>query len=315
MRQFYYFSKNKLKFVEIKNFYSKFVFLILFFSLLSSFFVLSGYFIIDKVLNPGSEVNALKRENAELAKKFTELLGKYKEVNNRIEKLYGMDNDLRVAINLDPIPKDERITGLGGSVFDDVPITNSSELRNVLKELNNYVATVDAKLDYEFNNYSEIKNQFKDNEALFESIPAIKPIDGRYGDRFGVRVHPILKIKKMHNGIDIVADKGTKIFAPGAGKVIFAGYKRSTGYTIEIDHGFGYQTRYFHLSKLNVRKGQKIKRGELLGLSGRSGTLCNGPHLHYEVRYNGVPLNPRKFIFDDVNLFEVVNNKSNEGKL
>ncbi len=315
MRQFYYFSKNKLKFVEIKNFYSKFVFLILFFSLLSSFFVLSGYFIIDKVLNPGSEVNALKRENAELAKKFTELLGKYKEVNNRIEKLYGMDNDLRVAINLDPIPKDERITGLGGSVFDDVPITNSSELRNVLKELNNYVATVDAKLDYEFNNYSEIKNQFKENEALFESIPAIKPIDGRYGDRFGVRVHPILKIKKMHNGIDIVADKGTKIFAPGAGKVIFAGYKRSTGYTIEIDHGFGYQTRYFHLSKLNVRKGQKIKRGELLGLSGRSGTLCNGPHLHYEVRYNGVPLNPRKFIFDDVNLFEVVNNKSNEGKL
>jgi murein DD-endopeptidase MepM/ murein hydrolase activator NlpD len=267
------------------------------------------------VLNPDGEVNALKTENAELAKKFTELLGKYKEVNNRIEKLYGMDNDLRVAINLDPIPKDERITGLGGSVFNDVPITNSTELRNVLKELNNYVATVDAKLDYEFDNYSEIKNQYKENEALFESIPAIKPINGRYGDRFGVRVHPILKIRKMHNGIDIVADKGTKIFAPGAGKVIFAGYKRSTGYTIEIDHGFGYQTRYFHLSKLNVRKGQKVKRGELLGLSGRSGTLCNGPHLHYEVRYNGVPLNPRKFIFDDVNLFEVVNNKSNEGKL
>ncbi|NOX19588.1 MAG: M23 family metallopeptidase [Chlorobi bacterium] len=315
MRQFYYFSKNKLKFVEIKNFYSKFVFLILFFSLLSSFFVLSGYFIIDKVLNPGSEVNALKTENAELAEKFTELLGKYKEVNNRIERLYGMDNDLRIAINLEPIPKDERITGLGGSVFEDVPITNSTELRSVLKELNNYVATVDAKLNYEFNNYSEIKSQYKENELLFESIPAIKPIDGRYGDRFGMRLHPILKIKKMHNGIDIVADKGTKVFAPGAGKVIFAGYKRTTGNTIEIDHGFGYQTRYFHLSKLNVRKGQKVKRGELLGLSGRTGTLCNGPHLHYEVRYNGVPLNPRKFIFDDVNLFEVVNNKSNEGKL
>ncbi len=315
MRQFYYFSKNKLKFVEIKNFYSKFIFLILFFSLLSSFFVLSGYFIVDKILNPDSEVNALKTENAELAKKFTELLGKYKEVNNRIERLYGMDNDLRVAINLEPIPEDERITGLGGSVFDDVPITNSEELRGVLKELNHYVATVDAKLEYEFNNYSEIKKQFADNEKLFESIPAIKPIDGRYGDRFGVRVHPILKIKRMHNGIDIVADKGTKVFAPGAGKVIFAGYKRSTGYTIEIDHGFGYQTNYFHLSKLNVRKGQKVKRGDLLGLSGRSGTLCNGPHLHYEVRYNGVPLNPRNFIFDNVNLFEVVNNKSHEGNL
>jgi murein DD-endopeptidase MepM/ murein hydrolase activator NlpD len=108
----------------------------------------------------------------------------------------------------------------------------------------------------------------------------------------------------MHNGVDIVADVGTKVIIPGNGKVIFAGYKSATGYTVEIDHGFGYQTNYFHLSKIKVKVGQKVKRGEILGLSGRSGRLCNGPHLHYEVLHNGVALNPRNFIFDNVNIFE-----------
>jgi len=315
MRQFYYFSKNKLKFVEIRNFYIKFLFLTVFFSLVASFFVFSSYFIVREVLYPGAEVQALENENEELTRKFAELLNQYKVVNKKLDNLAETDNQIRLAVNLTPVPPEDRITGLGGSVFNDMPLTTSKELRLILDEINSYANDVEAKLAYEKSNYSEIQEQLDVNTKLYDAIPALKPINATYGDRFGMRNHPILKVRKMHNGIDLVADVGTKVYAPGAGKVIFAGYKSSTGHTIEIDHGFGYKTSYYHLSKLNVKKGNKVQRGDQIGISGRTGRLCSGPHLHYEVHHNGVALNPRNFIFDDINIFEYSEIKFKEENL
>jgi len=315
MKQFYYFSKNKLKFVEITNFYSK---LILFIGVLSFVFagiLFGSYFVIQEIMFPDSELTSLQTENQKLHKKYSELAEKYKDTSEELSKVIENDNYLRLAVNLNPLSKDEQITGMGGQVFENIPISNSDDLNKVVSNLDLYIARVDAQLSFVKTNYAKIKSQFETNKKLYASIPAIKPVEGRYGDRFGMRYHPILKVRRMHNGIDIVENVGTKVYAPGDGKVIFAGHKRTTGYTIEIDHGFGYQTNYFHLSKLKVKKRQHVKRGDLIGLSGRTGTLCNGPHLHYEVRHNGIPLNPRKFIFDDINLFDLVSQKNIKEKV
>jgi murein DD-endopeptidase MepM/ murein hydrolase activator NlpD len=121
-------------------------------------------------------------------------------------------------------------------------------------------------------------------------------------------LHPILRINKMHTGIDIINDVGTPVKATGKGKVTFVGIKGGYGLTIEIDHGFGYQTIYAHLSAVNVREGQNVNRYQSIGKSGNSG-LSSGPHLHYEVLHNGQNLNPSEFFFDEYSYFE--SNNSN----
>ncbi len=140
---------------------------------------------------------------------------------------------------------------------------------------------------------------------IYRSIPAIIPTDGPIGDRFGMRSHPILKIRRMHTGIDILVNNGENIYAPGDGIVVKANNRSGYGKTIEIDHGHGYTTLYAHLSKLKVKQGQSVKRGDLLGLSGETGSLATGPHLHYEVKHNGVHLNPKNFIFSDIKAFDL----------
>jgi murein DD-endopeptidase MepM/ murein hydrolase activator NlpD len=125
---------------------------------------------------------------------------------------------------------------------------------------------------------------------------------------FGMRVHPILNVKRMHDGIDIITDIGTSVYAPGNGVVEFVGYRGGLGLTIEVNHGFGYKTIFAHLSKTFVKEGQKIKRGVLISKSGNSG-LSSGPHLHYEIHHNGVKQNPMEFFFDDLNYFETSANK------
>jgi len=126
-----------------------------------------------------------------------------------------------------------------------------------------------------------------------------------------MRIHPILKRYKRHEGLDINTDRGTPVIAPGKGRVTFVGRRGGYGLAIEIDHGFGYNTFYAHLSKSLVKKGQYITRGDLIAKTGNTG-LSSGPHLHYEVRHNGVKLNPVDFFFDDVNFFELKKNEKTD---
>ncbi len=309
MKQFYYFSKNKLKFVEIKNFYRKFIFLILFFSTLISFLVFGTFFVINQIINPNAEVTRLQAENRALQNKLKSALVKYEQLDATLDKITKENNALRLAVNLDPIDVNNRVKGYGGAIFDDIPISNSEDVKKLVNKLNEKISEVAAEVNFEKNNYEEIKNKFEYNKKLYNAIPAIKPADGPYGDRFGMRWHPILKIRRMHTGIDILVNTGTPVYATGDGVVAFVGRRGGYGKVVEIDHGFGYLTLYAHLSKYFVRKGQKVKRGDKIALSGNTGRLSTGPHLHYEVRHNGIPLNPRNFIFDDVKLFDIVKRK------
>ncbi|MBM4171411.1 MAG: M23 family metallopeptidase [Ignavibacteria bacterium] len=305
MKKFYYFSKSKLKFVEIRNFYKKFVFLVLFASILVSFFLFGTYLVFNEFINPDSEVKALKRSNALLKEKFETLLVQYKSLDERIANLTEKSHDLRLAVNLESRDTEE-IYGVGGALFTPLKSNNPQDLFSLAEDLESYLNKISLKVKLEKNNYEEIENTLKQNEILYSAIPAIRPTYGSVLDDFGMRVHPILRIRRMHNGIDIITDVGTNVYAPGSGKVEFVGRRGGYGLTVEINHGFGYKTIYAHLSKINVKEGQSISRGELIALTGNSGSLSTGPHLHYEVRHNGIPLNPRNFIYDDVELFEIV---------
>ncbi|MEM2143963.1 MAG: M23 family metallopeptidase [Candidatus Jordarchaeaceae archaeon] len=306
MKKFYYFSKSQLKFVEIQNFYKKFVFLVIFFSVLISFFLFGTYFIFNEYINPDSEIRTLKRTNHELKAKLNQMVERYKSLDERISKLSALSYDLRLAANLEPLTYDSEIYGTGGESFTPLVSNNPAEISNYLEKLDSYINKISLKIRSEKDNYEEISNKLKENEKLYESIPAIKPCSGTIADDFGMRVHPILKIRRMHNGIDIITDVGTKVYAPGSGIVDFVGNRSGFGLTLEIDHGYGYRTIYAHLSSVNVKQGQKVKRGDFIARTGNSGFLTTGPHLHYEVRHNGIALNPYNFILEDVKLFEIV---------
>ena len=305
MKKYYYFSKKNLKFIEIKNYYRKFTLVIFLLSLLTSFLVFGVYFSINETLNPNSAVRNLRSENKELKTKLESSLNDFQNVNLKLDSMSVVNNDLRLATNLEPI-YDQRNIGTGGSIFDNVDPTNSDEMQIVITSLQQSIDNAKLKIEFEKNNYNEIETALIENQKLYDAIPAIKPSEGNYGDRFGIRYHPILKIRRMHNGVDMLSNIGTPVYAPGSGKVEFVGRRGGLGKTIIVNHGFGYKTLYGHLNKYKVKKGQRITRGELIGLTGSSGNLSTGPHLHYEVRHNGIALNPRNFIFDDVNIFELV---------
>ncbi|KAF0213320.1 MAG: peptidase [Ignavibacteria bacterium] len=304
MKKFYYFSKSKLKFVEIRNFYKKFVFLVAFFAVLASFFVFGSFLVFNEFINPDSEVKSLKNSNKLLKEKFEQLVERYQQLDETVTRLNEQSKDLRLKANLEP-KQNEINFGVGGSVFEPIESFSAGKISSFLKDVNSYVDQVSLKVKLEKNNYSEITYTLKQNESLFDVIPAIRPCEGTISDDFGMRFHPILKFSRMHNGIDIITDVGTKVYAPGGGVVESVGWKGGYGLTVEISHGFGYKTLFAHLENTKVKQGQKISRGELIAYSGNSGRLSSGPHLHYEVQHNGVTLDPINFIYDDVKIFEV----------
>ena len=311
-KNLYYYSEKKLQFIEIKNFYAKFLSLVALFGLLSSLIIFGGYLFITSILNPSFDIDAIKAENKALKSKFKDVNNELTILSKTIDNIRSKDDALRLSVNLKPIPESEKSFGIGGSEFTEILPTSVSEVNNLLKNLDNSLNSIKAKISVTEQNYKEIETSLTNNVKLFKAIPAILPANGPIGDRFGMRLHPILRVYRMHTGIDVVVDTGTDIFAPGDGKVVGAGTHYGYGNTVEIDHGFGYTTLFAHLSKIKVSLGQKVKRGDLLGLSGSSGELATGPHLHYEVFHDGVNLNPENFVYSDIKIFDINNEKSSK---
>ncbi|CUT02985.1 M23 family metallopeptidase [Candidatus Chrysopegis kryptomonas] len=197
-------------------------------------------------------------------------------------------------------------------------IFSDEEAEKLLAESFSKLNKLEREVRLQQKSYEEIYRQYKINQEKFKHIPAILPLKGGLTSKFGYRKHPILGIWAMHEGIDLVVDVGTPVYATGDGVVSYVGYRGRYGLIVEIDHGFGYVTLYAHLSRALVREGQKVKRGDKIALSGATG-LVTAPHLHYEVWKDGIPQNPINYFFEDVDpakykeLVQELNNKSNGG--
>jgi len=308
MRKLYYFSKSKQKLKQFEYLSPKSILIyliVLFFLLGVSFGTIN---LVDYFSLSSNSVSALKYENKILREKLNSLTAQYKEFDNDLKKLLTENNYLRLAANLPPLSDDEITLGVGGTEFESSVKSNISSFKN-LDELSKYVDGLTLKFKFEKTEHQTISSKLKENELLYSSIPAIKPCQGEVGQNgFGMREHPILGINKMHEGIDIITDVGTKVRSTGNGIVSFVGQRGGYGLTIEIEHQAGYKTVYGHLSRVLVSEGQKISRGSIIALTGNSG-LSTGPHLHYEVHHEGIKLDPSQFFFDDLVLFEQINKK------
>ena len=258
----------------------------------------STYFESPKELYLRNEVTELEYYYDKLDEDISKLNESLAAIENRDDNIY------RVVLGAEPIDKSVRDAGIGGTDrYEDIRSKNIDH-EKLIVDLHENVDKLQRKLYIESKSQDEIVDFVESKEKLFAAIPAIQPIANKQlialASGFGLRFHPVYKVKKMHTGIDFAAPIGTPIYATADGNVSavevrFSGY----GKTIEIDHGFGYNTRYAHMHEFTVRKGQHVKRGELIGYVGNTG-LSTAPHLHYEVILNGVRINPVHYFFNDL---------------
>ncbi len=296
------FSKRTLAYKEVKRFGPKLIAL----SLLAG----AGAFCTLALINHLAgdifglgyeQMSILTAENAVLKGQLHELSRKSSAVQGSVERLADRGNELRLKVDLPKIEGDRNAPPIGGSVQPSDFASLSQDAGSALSEARKVMDRLEREVQLQQSSYKEIAEKIQYNKGLFAHLPAIKPIQGySIPNSFGMRIHPVLGVYRMHEGIDILNDVGTPVYATGDGTVRFAG-RTDGGYgtIVEITHGYGYTTLYAHLSKVLVRSGQTVRRGDVIAKSGRSG-LVSGPHLHYEVRYNGVMQNPSDYFFNDI---------------
>jgi len=252
-------------------------------------------------------MRSLHKENERLLTQYELMYKDLSTIENVLDEIEQRDNNLyRVIFESDPIPTTIRKAGFGGvNRYSKLESFDNSEL--VMKT----AEKIDVLLKESYiqsKSYDEVMKMAMNKEELKASMPAIMPISNKSlkstASGWGFRIHPIYKIKQFHYGMDFTANIGTNVYATGDGVVkdvqsIGGGY----GKWILIEHGFGYETLYGHLNGFNVKIGDKVKRGSIIGFVGNSGT-STGPHVHYEVHKNGEPVNPQYYYFKDLNAQE-----------
>mgnify|MGYP000126725427 FL=1 len=267
-------------------------------ALMGGFIVFVMYQFLE---SPRQKVMTRELENMKLHYELLEKkMAQAEEVLDGIQK---RDNNIyRTYFEANPIPEEQRKAGFGGvNRYKSIEGFDNSQM---IIEATKNIDILSKQLYVQSKSLDEIIDLAKDKEELLASIPAIQPVSKedltRMASGFGWRLDPFTKARKRHKGMDFTSPKGTPIYATGNGKVIRADAGSSGfGKHIRIDHGFGYVTLYAHLSKYNVRKGQKVKRGDLIGYVGSTGR-SQAPHLHYEVRYNKQQVNPINFYYGDL---------------
>jgi len=215
---------------------------------------------------------------------------------------YNDDHIYRVYFEQDPWPATQREVGVGGTYEYD-PFMQSQHA-DLLIRTNLNIDRVERKLVVQSTSFDQVAEMADTKEERLAARPAIQPVSSkdliRFGSSFGMRFHPILKVIRPHEGIDLTAPRGTPIYATADGKVIQAGYRTGGfGKKILLDHGYGYSTLYGHCDEVLVRPGQEVKRGEVIGKVGSTG-LSKSPHLHYEVHVNGHPVDPINYYANDL---------------
>jgi len=241
------------------------------------------------------EIENMKFQYELLNKRMDEVVGVLENVEERDNNIY------RVYFEANPIPVQQRMSGFGGvNRYKNLEGFENSEIITSTAEK---LDKLSKRLVVQSKSLDEIASLAKNKEALLASIPAIQPVKNddlkRMASGFGFRMHPILKYRKMHNGMDFSAPSNTEVFATGNATVKKARRTSGFGNLIVLDHGFGYETYYAHLNNFKVREGQKVKRGEIIAFVGNSG-LSTAPHLHYEVHKNGKVVNPINFYHGDL---------------
>jgi len=265
-------------------------------------FIILAYVLVIQYFYSTPREKTLQRENSQLQLQLKNMNNQLEDVSKDLNYLKENDNKIyRAIFGSQPIPEEIWKAGFGGS--DRYNKLEKLKDAEILVETNKKLEKLQNQIDIQKNSYKQVINLAIEKEKKLRSIPAIQPIANkdlkRFASGWGTRIHPIYKIPKFHFGIDFTANEGTEIYTTGDGLVEEARTSKTYGKVITINHGYGIKTLYAHLSAFNIKKGQKVKRGDIIGYVGNTG-LSAGDHLHYEVMVNGKKVNPINYFFNDL---------------
>ncbi len=269
---------------------------------LSNFLIFFGVFIaVLLVLNYSLSLRfsedyykiKLEETDQKYSEVSQELLDRITQLENELKLIEEKDSELRTYATLAPLSDDVKAQGVGGSEVDmNLNTADNSSIMFLKEKVDSLAFAVNIQKD----SFNTIFNKIKSNEKMYRHIPSISPVKGYIGSKYGYRTDPIDGKRRMHSGLDFPVNLNTDVVATGDGVVTKAQYDSGWGRYIKIDHGYGYETVYAHLWKINVKKGQKVKRGDKIGKSGNSGRAA-GFHLHYEVHKNNKTVDPLNYFF------------------
>lgn len=270
---------------------------------IGSVFVALIYWVIFAAFFDSPKEKALKREVQQMTIQYELIHREMANVENVLEDLQKTDDNLyRTIFEAEPVPSTLREGGMGGiNRYAALEGFNNS---NLVIETANRLDKIRKKMYVQSKSFDDLIKLAENKEEMLKCLPAIIPISNkdltRTASGYGWRIHPIYKISKFHYGMDFTAPLGTEVYASANGTVVgVLSAQRGLGKHIIIDHGFGYSTIYAHLSNFNVKVGQKVQRGDIIGFVGNTGTSVAN-HLHYEIKLNGVNVDPVNYYFEDL---------------
>jgi len=273
-----------------------------------AFFLLITAAIFVDYLNLKITFNKKEAKNT-IAKQSDEILNQRKQIQkfadeinslkSSLVKLNTFEQKLRIIANIEKSSEEDSLFGVGGSIPEDLdsqlPLTEKHN--GLLREMHEQTRELTLASVNQEKVFESLYEGLKTQRNLLSCTPSIRPTEGWLSSGFGYRVSPFTGLREFHKGLDISSRKGTNIIAPADGVVTFVGTNGSYGKMIKIDHGHGIISRYGHIQKALKERGEAVKRGDVIGLMGNTGR-STGPHLHYEILLNGLPVNPQTYILN-----------------
>ncbi|HET9555202.1 MAG TPA: M23 family metallopeptidase [Anaeromyxobacteraceae bacterium] len=250
------------------------------------------------LLGTSAENSVLKEENAQLRSQVLLVQEKVAHISSTLDRVERFDAKLRTAVtSLQDPERNLAIGPVGTSEPEAAPAGPAPAAEQSASALPGKLGSLETEAARQEQSLRELQEYFDDQRSLLASTPSIWPTRGWVTSDFGTRLDPYSAERKMHEGLDIATPYGQAVQVPSDGVVVFNGLEGGYGKVLVIDHGYGVKTRYGHLSEVFVKLGDRVKRGDKVAAVGNTGK-STGPHLHYEVRVNGIPENPRKFILE-----------------
>lgn len=302
MSKFYFYDEEECGFVPIEyNALERFIHTAS--QLLLYGVVIAGVMIVTLSTYAGtpSEI-ALKAENRELLNQLNKTKSTIMSLDDQLNRLARTDNEIyRTMLGVDPISYDERLAGVGGSDGLSRFDVYNAETSDLVKWTISNLESIERRVNIQKLSFEELKHYYNQNQEKLRHIPAIRPINSVIVSGFGMRMHPVYRFRRMHEGVDFRARIGTPVYATGDGRISLASNFGAYGLTIKIDHDFGFESLYAHLSAFEpgIRPGRVVKRGDIIGYTGNTG-IVEGPHLHYEIIKNGAAVDPLLYMFADL---------------
>ena len=292
------FDESRLGDVKTRKISSRTIRLIMLSLALYVFVSGAGFYFLNDLYKERSVLTQYKEENLNLKDKIAGYESQLISINDKIAGVLELEDKVRNLASYGQPTQEGKQLAVGGKevdVLQDLSKVSERKDKRFFEELNSTITSLGAEIEKRAVSLSELADFLEEQKLMLSSTPTIWPVKGWISSGFGYRVSPFTGRRVFHEGLDIATKYNTPVKAAAKGVVVFSGRKAGYGKTIIVDHGYGYITKYGHNNKLLVKAGDKISKGDLIAEVGSTGR-STGPHVHYEVLVNGIPVNPLKFI-------------------